>query len=263
MGKLNGKAAIVTGVSRPGGIGAAICRALAGEGASVFFTHLIEYDRELYPDDADEHWPDAFVRELAACGVSAAHMRLDLADPESPVRLLAEARSTLGMPSILVNNATYSIDSNYRDLTADLIDAHCAVNMRGTFMLSVLFARMLEAEQAKEPDGFGGRIISLTSGQGKVPMPGNLAYAATKGAISTFTECLAAEIAQHGITVNAIDPGPTDSGWMTDEIRQALQPRFPMGRIGLPDDAARLAAFLACEDARWITGQIIHSRGGF
>jgi len=130
-------------------------------------------------------------------------------------------------------------------------------------MLSVLFARMLEEEQAAKPDQAGGRIISLTSGQGKVPMPGNLAYAATKGAISTFTECLAAEIAQHGITVNAIDPGPTDSGWMTEEIKQALLPGFPMGRIGLPDDAARLAAFLASEDARWITGQIIHSRGGF
>jgi 3-oxoacyl-[acyl-carrier protein] reductase len=74
---------------------------------------------------------------------------------------------------------------------------------------------------------------------------------------------LSAEVAPAGITVNAVDPGPTDTGWMTDDIREYLLPRFPMGRIGLPEDAARLIAFLASENAAWVTGQIIRSTGGF
>ena len=103
----------------------------------------------------------------------------------------------------------------------------------------------------------------MVSGQDKGPMPGELAYVATKGAISAFTVSLAAEVASLGITVNAVDPGPTDSGWMTREVKDFLLPKFPMGRIGQPEDVARVVAFLASEDAQWITGQIIHSDGGF
>jgi 3-oxoacyl-[acyl-carrier protein] reductase len=94
-------------------------------------------------------------------------------------------------------------------------------------------------------------------------MPDELAYAASKGAIEAFTVSLSPALAPLGITVNAVNPGPTDSGWMTDEIRAALLPRFPFGRIGTPEDAASLVAFLASEAAGWITGQVIHSEGGF
>lgn len=264
MKRLQGKIAIVTGTSREGGIGAAVCRALANEGASLFFTHLYDYDKEVYPQDADEHWPELFAEELRKMGVQAAHMKVDLTEPGSASYLLAEVRNKIGLPTILVNNATYSVDADFRQLNESLIDAHCAVNIRGTFMLSAQFARMLEAENnARSSDVLGGRIINLTSGQGKVPMPGNLAYAATKGAISVFTESLAAELAPLHITVNAVDPGPTDTGWMTEEIKRALLPRFPMGRIGVPEDTAKLITFLASDDSQWITGEIIHSRGGF
>lgn len=265
MTRLQGKIAIVTGASRPGGIGAAICRALANEGASLFFTHLYDYDKEINPNDADENWPNLFAGELRQLGVQAAHMKSDLSVPGSASELLSEVRKALGLPTILVNNAAYSVDADFRQLNESLIDAHCAVNIRGTFMLSAEFARMLEAEKNAQSSSsvLGGRIINLTSGQGKGPMPGNLAYAATKGAISVFTESLAAELAPLHITVNAVDPGPTDSGWMSEEVKSALLPSFPMGRIGLPEDAARLIAFLASDEAQWITGQIIHSRGGF
>lgn len=263
--RLQGKIAIVTGASRPDGIGAAICWALANEGASLFFTHLYDYDNEINPNDADKNWPDFFAGELRELGVQVAHMKLDLTEPGSASYLLEEARKVVGLPTILINNAAYSVDADFRQLNESLIDAHCAVNIRGTFMLSVEFARMLEAEKnaRSSKSVLGGRIINLTSGQGKGPMPGNLAYAATKGAISVFTESLAAELAPLHITVNAIDPGPTDSGWMTEEVKNALLPQFPMGRIGLPEDAARLIAFLASDDSQWITGEIIHSRGGF
>jgi 3-oxoacyl-[acyl-carrier protein] reductase len=103
----------------------------------------------------------------------------------------------------------------------------------------------------------------MISGQDKGPQPGELAYVATKGAISAFTVTLAAELAPLQITVNAVDPGPTNSGWMNEEVQQYLLPKFPMKRIGQPEDVARLIKFLASDEGEWITGQIFHSDGGF
>lgn len=94
-------------------------------------------------------------------------------------------------------------------------------------------------------------------------MAGNIAYATTKGAIDTFTVTLSAEAASKGITVNAVNPGPTDTGWMDDSVKEYILSKSPSGRIGLPQDAARIIAFLASDEAEWITGQIIHSEGGF
>jgi 3-oxoacyl-[acyl-carrier protein] reductase len=94
-------------------------------------------------------------------------------------------------------------------------------------------------------------------------MSDELAYGATKGAIDAFTRSLAPAVAAKGITVNAVNPGPTDSGWITPQLRDVLLPRFPMGRLGTPADVARLVAWLASPDASWVTGQIIHSEGGF
>jgi len=141
-------------------------------------------------------------------------------------------------------------------LNAQMLDAHYAINVRGTLLLSVEFARRFTGKT-------GGRIINMTSGQSLTPMPEELAYIATKGAIEAFTLTLSAEVASLGITVNAVDPGPTDSGWMTGDVKRELLLHSPQGRIGQPEDAARLVAFLASDAASWITGQVIHSRGGF
>jgi 3-oxoacyl-[acyl-carrier protein] reductase len=108
-----------------------------------------------------------------------------------------------------------------------------------------------------------GRIIQITSGQSLGPMPGEISYVSTKGAIDAMTPSLAAELGHKGITVNAVDPGPTDSGWMNETLRQEFTTRFSLGRLGVPNDAAKLIAFLASDDSEWITGQIIHSNGGF
>ncbi|REK74449.1 SDR family oxidoreductase [Paenibacillus paeoniae] len=255
MNRLQGKMAIITGVSRNRGIGSAIARVLASEGADIFFTHWCRYDKD-QPYGAEYEWPREFAEELRSCGVRVESMELDLSDPLSPVQLLDEAERKLGLPSLLVNNATYCKEADYRELSAEILNTHCAVNITGTCMLSVEFAR-------RQAEGNGGRIINMVSGQDKGPMPGNLAYVATKGAISAFTVSLAAELAPLRITVNAVDPGPTDSGWMDDSLKQYLLPKFPMGRVGQPDDAAKLISFLCQNDAQWITGQIIHSDGGF
>lgn len=254
-GPLHGRIAIVTGASRSIGIGAAICRALAAKGADVLFTYWQPYDDEM-PWGAEPDYPAVLQAELQAMGVRADGMSADLSRPGTIVQILDEAVSVLGAPSILVNNATHSTMTPYTELTAADLDAHYAVNMRGAFLLSSEFARRFER-------GSGGRIIFMTSGQSLGPMPDELAYIATKGAVEAFAVSLAPAVGPKGITVNAVNPGPVDTGYMNEELRRKLLPRFPMGRLGTPEDAARLVAFLATDDAGWITGQVIHSEGGF
>ena len=245
----------MTGASRRRGIGAAVCRALAAAGADVFFTHWTPFDRT-QPVGAAPEAPDTLLAELRGLGVRAESMEIDLSLPESPERLLEAATERLGEPSILVNNAAHSTRDGFENLDASTLDVHYAVNVRAMALLSVGFARRYQG-------GPGGRIINLTSGQSLGPMPNELAYAASKGAIEAFTVTLAAEVGHKGITVNAVNPGPTDTGWMTGEIKRELAAKFPSGRVGEPEDAARLVAFLAGDEASWITGQILHSEGGF
>jgi 3-oxoacyl-[acyl-carrier protein] reductase len=252
--RLEGRVAVVTGASRRQGIGAAICRTLARRGADVFFTHWRAYDRLM--NYGDDDGPSALLAELRAAGVRAEAAEVDLSRPEAAVEVLDAATTRLAMPAILVNNAAHSTLDSFETLTAESLDAHYAVNLRAMALLSAELAR-------RWPGGPGGRIINMTSGQSLGPMSGELAYAATKGAIEAFTLSFSGGVAHKGITVNAVNPGPNDTGWMSDELKQALLPRFPLGRIGRPDDVARLIAFLASDDAAWVTGQVIHCEGGF
>jgi 3-oxoacyl-[acyl-carrier protein] reductase len=131
------------------------------------------------------------------------------------------------------------------------------VNIRGSSILSMEFAKQFEQNLKGQ---IPGRIIFLVS---KGPDPNNLAYIATKGALIALTEPLSVALAPLGITVNCVDPGPTDTGWMNDDIKTYLQPLFPMGRIGLPKDTANVISLLSSDEAQWITGQFIRSEGGF
>jgi 3-oxoacyl-[acyl-carrier protein] reductase len=255
IGDLRGRVALVTGVGRRRGIGSAVCRELASRGADIVLSYWKPYDREM-PWASDEDEPEALLGELRAAGVRAEGVEADLSRPDTPQLLLDAAEERVGIPSILVNVAAYSARDGFEALDAETLDAHYAVNVRAMALLSVLFAR-------RYPGGPGGRIVNFSSGQSLGPMPGELAYIMTKGAIEAFTRTLAVEVGHKGVTVNAIDPGPTDTGWMTEELKRELAPKFPSGRIGQPEDAARLVAFLASDDAAWITGQIIHSEGGF
>ncbi|MCH5585482.1 SDR family oxidoreductase [Shimazuella sp. AN120528] len=240
--------AIVTGVSHPKGIGASICRRLSKNGVDIFFTHW----------QADKYWPNLFADEIRDKGVRCKSLEINLGDKQAADTLINQVVLHLGSPTILVNNAAYSSLDGYQKLNADILDRHYEVNVRAVCLLSVEFAKQLEGSTIRR-----GRIINLTSGQAQGPMLNELAYAASKGAITAFTLTLSAELAHLGITVNAVNPGPTDTGWMTDEIKGELTTKFPMGRVGQPEDAARLVAFLASEEAGWITGQVINSEGGF
>ncbi|WP_226671117.1 SDR family oxidoreductase [Metabacillus litoralis] len=245
---IENKIAIITGTSSERDIGTALCRKLASQGINIFFTHW----------NSETKWVKEFQVEIMNMEVLCDHLLINLSKASAAFDILDAVETKIGFPSILINNAAHSRSDGYLNFDAKTLDEHYAVNMRSTFLLSTEFARRFE-----QSDLSNGRIINLTSGQDLGPMPGELAYVATKGAISAFTRSLSQELAPLGITVNAVNPGPTDSTWMTDEIRDYLLPKFPMGRIGSPEDVARTIAFLASDEAKWITGQIIHSEGGF
>ncbi|WP_019241078.1 MULTISPECIES: SDR family oxidoreductase [Bacillus] len=248
MKEQNRKIAIVTGVGNERGIGAATCRKLACNGVDIFFTYWMSKDG----------WAEQFKSEIIELGVCCEYMEIDLSKADAAERIMNEVTRKMDNPSILVNNAAHSIDVDYLQMNAKILDDHYAVNVRSTCLLCAEFAKRFN-----KVNHAYGRIINITSGQDLGPMPGNLAYVASKGAISAFTVSLSAELAHLGITVNAVNPGPTDSNWMNEEIRENLRPKFLMGRVGEPEDAARVIFFLASDEANWITGQVIHSEGGF
>lgn len=252
---LKNKIAIVTGASRLKGIGAAICRELAQDGYHIFFTYWTNYDREM-PWSIEKDEPGQLKAELIQLGVKVSSLELDLTNPHSIDVLFEKVIEELGDPDILINNATYSTSTSYSNITAEEMDKHYFVNVRATTLLSSAFARGFHKKK-------GGRIVNLSSGQFQGPMPGELAYATTKGAVDAMTITLSAELAPLGITVNSVNPGPTDTGWMNDEIRAELLPKFPFGRVGEPRDVAKTIKFLVSEEAEWITGQLFHSEGGF
>jgi 3-oxoacyl-[acyl-carrier protein] reductase len=251
---LAGRVALVTGASRRGGIGFAIARQLARAGASVLLHAFVPYD-------AAQRWhregeAAACLAELAAAGARAEGCEADLGAPDAPAALVERAFARFGRLDVVVANHTHWSETPLATLDAAALDRHLAVIVRGTLLLVSAFA-------ARRPPGPGGRVVLLTSGQDRGPMPGEVAYAAAKGALAAATATLAAELAPRGITVNAVNPGPTDTGWVTEEMRAALLPRLPFGRLGTPEDTARLVGFLASDAAAWITGQRIDSEGGF
>jgi 3-oxoacyl-[acyl-carrier protein] reductase len=143
------------------------------------------------------------------------------------------------------------------DLTAAELDAAWAVNARASILLVQAFA-------ARHDDARpGGRVVLFTSGQHLAPMTGELPYAVSKGAIHQMTRSLADHLADRHITVNAVNPGPTDTGWATPELTERVAASMPSGRWGAPTDAANLVAFLVSDEGAWITGQVIDSEGGF
>jgi 3-oxoacyl-[acyl-carrier protein] reductase len=244
---LAGRVALVTGVSRRAGIGYAIARRLAGLGASLFLHHYA-------PHDHDQPWGGSGVLTGRA---KLRHLELDLAGPDAPAELFDAAGDAFGHVDILVcNHARSGGDGPLAAVTAAMLDAHWAVNARSAILLA-------QAHAAQHDGRPGGRIIFMTSGQDLGPMRDEVAYAAAKGALASITRTLADTVAAKAITLNTINPGPVDTGYATPQAREAVRRHFPLGRWGTPDDPARLIAWLATDEAEWITGQVISTEGGF
>lgn len=257
---LRGRTALVTGASRRAGIGHAVARRLAAYGASVYLHHHVPHDAAM-PWGADS--PDdvvASVRE--ALGDPEAQVLAgpgDLSDPAAPAELIATAATALGgrLDILIANHAVSGSDGTLDEIDAAMLDTHWAVDTRAVLLLVQAHARL-------RPAGPGGRVVMMTSGQDIAGgMPGEIAYALQKGALASITRSLSTTLAEQGITVNTVNPGPVDTGYLTGEAYEAVAARFPTGRWGMPDDPARLIAWLATDEAGWITGEVINSEGGF
>lgn len=252
---LAGRAALVTGVSRANGIGYATALRLGRLGASLFIQGWTAFDNE-QPWGAGAEGVARLAEQLRSLGLAVEFAEADFLDPEAPAQVMRYAVEAFGHVDILIANHAYSTWQDLTDLTASEIDLHLLVNVRGTLLLAKEFALQHDGRP-------GGRVVMMTSGQNNGAMVREIAYAASKGAILQITRTLGAQLIPKGITVNTINPGPTDTGWPSDEEKRFASRHMPLGRWGEPDDAARLIAWLCTDDARWITGQVINSDGGF
>lgn len=254
---LSGKSVVVTGVSRRAGIGYATACRLAAYGASVFCHHFSPHDEE---QDWGSDNLDAVLDGVRSCLVGEARvadLHADLAEHGVAERVIAAAVAEFGHVDALVcNQALTGSDGAIGELSAADLDRHWAVDARASILLAQAFAGHHNEEST-------GSIVFLTSGQALGPMPGEIAYAAAKAALAGVTTTIADQLADRGIRVNTVNPGPVDTGYLTEEMWQVVEPMFPFGRYGHPDDPARLIAWLITEEASWITGQIINTEGGF
>lgn len=248
---LDDRVSVVTGVGRRAGIGYAIARRLLESGAAVLTHAWTPYDVASWGSAPGE--AEAASVELKELG-RVEHRQADFGEPGAPAELFAAAREAFGHVDVLVVNHTRSGDGALADLTAEHLDDFLHENVRASLLLVKEFAAQHEGRP-------GGRVVLMTSGQHLGPMKGELGYAVSKGALHQATLSLADELIDRGITVNAVNPGPTDTDWGIEDVDP--KPSMPQGRWGEPDDAARLIAWLCTDDAQWITGQVIDSEGGF
>lgn len=252
-GSLTGRTALITGVSRRQGIGFAIARRFISHGASVFTQSWRDHD-EAQAWGSDSVSQDELLVDI---GGPMKHLAIDLADSEAPHRLIEAAQAALGHVDILVANHARSSQQSLEEITAEELDLSFQVNARSTLLLVKEWAKQYEDDRGT------GRVIMMTSGQHLEPMPSEISCAASKAVIQQMTPALASHLARRRITVNSVNPGPTDTGWATPETYERVLGQMPFGRWGTPDDAARLVAWLASADGQWITGQTINSEGGF
>jgi 2-hydroxycyclohexanecarboxyl-CoA dehydrogenase len=241
---LAGKVVLVTGAAR--GIGAGIARAAAAAGASVALGDVAE----------------ATVREAAeAIGKRALGLRMDVSDARSVRVAVEEAEAGLGPLDVLVNNAGIDVIQPFLESSEETWDRLWAVNLKGTLLVT---RAVLDGMIARG----SGRIVNIGSDAGRVGSSAEVVYSATKGGVIAFSKALAREVARHGITVNCVCPGPTDTALLEqvrefdEKLHASLARAVPLRRLGRPEDVAAAVVFLASDAAAYITGQTLSVSGG-
>ena len=252
---LSGRVALVTGVSRSNGIGFAVARRVGHMGARLFLHGWPSAQDARYVDDGGVVGRGV-VDLLRADGITAEYTEHDFMDPAGPEAVVREAVDAYGHIDIVDANHAYFRPDRLENLESEELDRHLLVNVRGSLMLVKDFA-------AQHDGRSGGRVFMMTSGQHLGVTRTEISYMTSKGAIHQATRSLSTSLIGRGITVNTINPGPVDTGYATGERWQGVLDRMPLGRWGEPDDVARLIGWLCTDDARWITGQVIDSEGGF
>jgi 3-oxoacyl-[acyl-carrier protein] reductase len=243
--------ALVTGASRTRGIGASIASALAQAGWDVALTYWRPYDSTM-PWGSDPAEVQAIRAQIERLGARAMAIEADLSQIESPPQIFETVERDLGPVTALILSHCQSVDSDILTTTVESFDLHFAINARATWLLVREFGKRFRGP-------FGtGRIVGLTSDH----TAGNLPYGASKGALDRIVLAAAWEFKALGITANVINPGATDTGWMSDEQMAAVGRQVPLGRVGWPQDCANLVKFLCSADGGWVNAQLLHSNGG-
>ena len=262
---LKDKVVLITGANNPQGIGATTALAFAREGAKVILVYkkiIRAFDEsKVDRNGADRYYAanagnaDEVARQLQALNADFLTLESDISDADAVKQIYAAARERFGKVDILVNNAA-DCDCDGLDtiekITPEIIDDTFAVNVRGTILMTQGFI---------EQHNSYGRIINLSTDAAQI-FPSQITYGASKAALEALTRSTALEAAKYGITVNCVAPGPTQTGWIDEELESAVLPIIPMGKLIQPEDIAETILFLSSEQAQMLTGQVIKVSGG-